>query len=69
MDILVPQIDDVTLLRLAYMVYKIASFVINITATGAGYWENLSIENHSHSWATVNEQEKNLVKPYGDITR
>lgn len=69
MDMLVPQIDDVTLLRLAFMVFKITSFIMNITALGGGYWENLSIENNSHSWATVNEQEQKLVKPYGDITK
>lgn len=42
---------------------------MNVTASGGGYWENLTIQNNSHFWATVNEQEKNLVKPYGDITR
>jgi hypothetical protein len=56
MDMLVPQIDEITLLRLAFMAFKVTSFIMNITAPGGGYWENLSIENSSNSWATVNEQ-------------
>jgi hypothetical protein len=43
MDLIAAQIDDLTYLRLAYMTCKIANFILNVSAVGGGYWENLSI--------------------------
>lgn len=68
-DIITTQVDDLVFLRIAYMIFKITNFILKTTAAQGGYWDNLSIENNSAQWEQVNEQERNLLKTYGDLTR
>lgn len=69
LDLVTKEVDDIVFLRLAFMLYKIISYIMKDTLSGGVYWENLSISNKSTEWEAVINQELAIIRPYGELAR
>lgn len=69
LDLVTREVDDIVFLRLAFMLYKIISYIMKDTLSGGVYWEHLSISNKSYDWEAVVNQELAIIRPYGEMTR
>ena len=56
LDLVTREVDDIVFLRLAFMLYKMLSYILKDTLSGGVYWENLSVANRSSEWEAVASQ-------------
>jgi hypothetical protein len=58
-------IDNVNCMKLAFLVYKIVTSIQKDTTRNSLYWEILKTGNNEERWDYMNQNEANLIRPFG----